>query len=215
MRRSGFTLVEVLTASVLGSILIGLTATTYIQAERLNVQQSAELEISQNARALIDRISRDVRQTPGFTASLPDNVDQGLEFIQFEDGHDPEAGGPYYMQYHRVDNQVWRRRVYYFRESDPNTRVPFEQVQMDCAGIAGAPAEVAICYNQILEQLSQTNELGDADVIQQAVVDEFVVADRVTSLSLWGESNLLRIDLTFTSSTGVEYPLHSAVAKRN
>ena len=193
MKRSGFTLIEVLLATTLSVGLIGLAGTAYVQSQRLTVAQADELTVAQNARVLVDRVSRDVRQTTEFTATLPDNSLEGADSIEFVDGHEPDESGPYYLQYELADGQIWRRRLYYYRPSQPTVRVSYNPSEVLYEEGAGAP---------------------DNGLVRH--VDESIaVADGVQQLSFWGSASLLRIDVWLKQGNSDVYQLHSAVAKRN
>lgn len=192
-RRSAFTLVEVLIATVLSVGLIGMAGAAYVQSQRLTVAQTDELAVAQNARVLVDRISRDVRQTTEFTATLPDTVGEGATSVEFVDGHEPNESGPYYLQYDLADGQVWRRRLYYYRPSQPTVRVSYNPSEVLYEEGAGAP---------------------DNGLVRH-VDESIVVADGVQQLSFWGTTSLLRIDVWLAQGGSQTYQLHSAVAKRN
>jgi prepilin-type N-terminal cleavage/methylation domain-containing protein len=193
MRRAGFTLIEVLVATTLSVGLIGLAGSAYIQSERLTVAQADELAVAQNARVLVDRISRDVRQTTEFIATLPDNAAEGVTVVEFVDGHEPPPGGPYYLRYELVDQEVWRRRQYYYRPSQPEVRVDYNPSETIYEEGAGAPD----------------------DALVRHLDESTLVADGVTDLAFWGSASLLRIDVWLAQGRSEIYQLHSAVAKRN
>lgn len=193
MRRAGFTLVEVLVATTLSVGLIGLAGSVYIQSQRLTAAQADELAVSQNARVLVDRISRDVRQTTEFIATLPETLADGVTMVEFVDGHEPPPGAPYYLRYDLQDGQVWRRRQYYYRAGQPDTRVSYN------------PSE----------QLYEENQGAPDGALVRHETEAIAVADGVQDLAFWGSASLLRIDAWLAQGRSESYQLHSAVAKRN
>lgn len=193
MKRSAFTLVEVLVSTVLAVGLLAATGAAYLQAQRLSVVEAEELAASQNARTLVDRISRDVRQATEFVSALPGEPGGEVATLEFIDGHEPQPGGPYYIRYELTGDKVWRRRHYYYRSGQPETRVPL------------TPGEVV---------WEEGAEGGDSTTIYRHEVEAHVVADHAASLGFWGGGRLVRIDVVFQYGE-VQHPLHSAVAKRN
>jgi len=192
MKRSAFTLIEVLVAATLSVGLIGIAGSAYIQSQRLTAAQADELTVAQNARVLVDRISRDVRQTTEFTATLPEAVGDGISTIQFVDGHEP-SGGPYYLEYALEGGQVWRRKLYYYRPSQPDVRVTFNPT----------------------ETIYEEGDSVPGDALVRHQEENIAIADGVDNLSFWGTASLVRIDVWLSDGGSDIYQLHSAVAKRN
>lgn len=192
-RRRAFTLIEVLLAATLSVGLVGIAGSSYLQSERVAAIEADELAVAQNARVLIDRLSRDVRQTTEFAFTLPETVADGASSVEFVDGHEPSIDGPYYLRYELQDGQVWRRRHYYYRGSQPGTRLPFSQG----------------------ETVYEEGEEGGDTALYRHETEAVVIAESVADLKFWGTANLLSVDVWLQRADGTTEPLHSAVAKRN
>lgn len=195
-KKTGFTLVELLLAAFLSVMLAGLTANAYSSIQRQIGNGEEELVLAQNGRAVIDRISRDVRQAVKFATTLPATSDGAVNEFELEDGHQADPSGPTYIQYSLESTttngftvgQVRRSRYYYYLQADPSRHLPYD------AGVVGQDG----FSKQIIES------------------DSFVVAEDVTALRFWGNADLLYIDVDLQARAGgYELPLHSAVAKRN
>jgi type II secretory pathway pseudopilin PulG len=88
---AGFTLVEIIIVLVLSFLIIGISYSIFIMAQRAYQQGNTGLEIIQNGRVILDRTSREIRQTNEIITSLPDVPDNPDFFppeeIFFQDGH--------------------------------------------------------------------------------------------------------------------------------
>ena len=63
--QGGFTLVELLIAMVIGGVIITAVYSTYLAQQRTYTEQEQVVEMQQNIRAAMDRLTRDIR-TAGF-----------------------------------------------------------------------------------------------------------------------------------------------------
>lgn len=123
---NGFTLLEVLTALSLGVGLFLLLLSIYGLSARSLAAAETQAELAQNSRLIIERLSREIRQTRQIATLLPaddsDPENPPKNEIEFQDGH-----GTTVIQYVRyfLDNGDIRRqaRRYYF-PSEPAVFVP-------------------------------------------------------------------------------------------
>ena len=72
-RRSGFTLIEVLAATVLTSIVIGVAVSLYINLSNAASAATARTREARNATVILDRVARDLEGA--FLLDKPDDVD--------------------------------------------------------------------------------------------------------------------------------------------
>jgi len=126
MHNQGFSLVEIMLAVVIFSLMVGLILNVFIFSQKLYRQTETELELLQNGRIVLERISRDLRQAEEMVTALPqvpDNPDNPpLQEIEFQDGHNPSpyaglGSDYYYIRYYLnlANNEVYRQyRVYCF-----------------------------------------------------------------------------------------------------
>lgn len=188
MKRHGFTLVELILAASIASVLAGLTAASYIAIQRLVVRGQDDLVAAQTARVIIDRVSRDLRQAETVVNLIPPDSASGLTTLEFEDGHEVDPAGPTYITYSLEGTTVRRNRHYYYLQSNPGQRLPYN------AGVVGQ---------------------GGFSV-SEVTGENYLIADGVSDLRFYGSSSLVEIDTTITvNATTTPQSYHSAVAKRN
>lgn len=128
-RSKAFTLVELLVAISISSILIVVSVSVYNLFRRSTIADQAKSDLSQNARVALDRLTRELRQTPDIVTQLPaspsDTTVVEPNEIEFEDGN-VSVGDPDYLTYHRYylagTTLEMDIREYYFA-SDTSTRV--------------------------------------------------------------------------------------------
>lgn len=95
MRRSAFTVVELLVAMLVSGILVGLTVSTFMLFQKnMSIDQN-KADLSQNARLVLDRLSREIRQTAQIVTTLPASE------IEYENGHTQDPTDPNYRLYFR------------------------------------------------------------------------------------------------------------------
>lgn len=86
-QKKAFTLVEILTVVFLGSIIIMTAYSVYLMSYKSYKKQSASAELTQNARISLERMSRDLRQSPDIITPLPTDSQTSTSEIMFQDGH--------------------------------------------------------------------------------------------------------------------------------
>ncbi|MDO8524835.1 MAG: prepilin-type N-terminal cleavage/methylation domain-containing protein [bacterium] len=97
----GFTLVEVLVAMAIFLIAVILIFSIYLTSQKFYRTTEIKAEILQNARVILERMTRELRQTQDIVTVLPqapDNPDSPpMSEIEFQDGHSPDY---YYIRYY-------------------------------------------------------------------------------------------------------------------
>jgi hypothetical protein len=160
--KKSFSLAELLIAI---TITILITEAAYFAGNvgRQTFNQTSEkIEINQNARVLLDRMSREIRQATEIATDLPpvsnDPENPPSTEIMFEDGH---VATNRYISY-KLENGQAKRSItaYYFGPSLPD---PSEWVLRNARDENGNPPSSAL------------------------ITDE-VVADKIISCQIWGES---------------------------
>lgn len=126
VKKSGFTLVELLVALVISSILIGASVSIYTVFRKAIAQDQNKAALTQNARVAFDRISRELRQTPGVVTVLPKDKDDTTVAqpgeIEFEDGHENNLT---YNRYYLVGSSLKLDVIEYYFADDSGLRVPY------------------------------------------------------------------------------------------
>jgi type II secretory pathway component PulJ len=123
--KKGFTLLEILVAISLSFLLLEALYGVYITSYKSYTNSIAEAELNQNARIAMERITRDLRQTPEIVTVLPPNDTDPLNpspsEIQFQDGHN--TAKIQYIRYYLVNNDLNRQVIHYYFATDVNTWV--------------------------------------------------------------------------------------------
>jgi prepilin-type N-terminal cleavage/methylation domain-containing protein len=185
IRRSAFTLTELLVAIMIATILVTVTVSLYNLIRTSISQDQAKAAAAQNARVAADRLSRELRQAPDVVTVLPTSpsnttVTQPHE-IEFEDGH---ANDLSYKRYYLVGTTLELQVKEYYFSSDPTQRVRW-------------------------------NAIGPGGVVPvSAVVSTQDVADMVQSLNFY-ENQTLLISITTGDGINQAYKLQSTIERRN
>ena len=122
---SGFTLTEIISVLGLTLLLTLIIYNLFIISQKAFSAGDRQLEITQNGRIFLDRLSRELRQTEEIVTALPATKDvEGFPpatEIEFQDGHGlPDIQ---YLRYYVDSGQVKRLRKVYFFETEPETYV--------------------------------------------------------------------------------------------
>lgn len=181
----GFTIVELLVAVVLASMLVGMTVSIYSLFRKSMTLDQARADISQNARVALDRISRELRQTPEVITVLPADPDDTSVAqpgaIEFENGHDNDLT---YYRYYLSGTTLRLDKKEYYLASDPNTRLKW-------------------------------NTEGEGGVMPLfRVISTQDIAINVQSMLFYG-LDTVQIIITTADSNGQSYTLRSQVLGRN
>ncbi|GEM_PF-1875995 len=193
MKRAGYTLAELLIASSVSLVLVAMSTGIYVSVNSQVGQGEVEIVLAQNGRAVIDRISRDVRQAVDFATEIPAERVDAVSAIEFEDGHSVSQAGPTYIEYSFTNvtdgiGEIVRQRHYYYHVSDNSVHLPYS------SGTVGE--------NGFSKQIISS--------------DTYTIAEDVASLEFYGTDYLVKIDVTLQQKAdGETLDLHSAVAKRN
>ncbi len=89
--QSGFTLIESIVALTIFVLISTVLYSVYVFNQRAYLEGEKMAELVQNGRVVIERITREVRQTTDIVTTLP-QTDQGAANpaeIEFQDGHIP------------------------------------------------------------------------------------------------------------------------------
>lgn len=182
---SAFTLLETVIALGIGLSLLAVLLSIYVLS--INSLRSSETrsELGQNSRVIMEKLTRDLRQTKGIATALPpddsDPLNPPLSEIETQDGHNIEI--IQYIKYYLDGTDLRRQIKHYYFPSDPNTYVTF-----DAEDEFGSPAQ------------TETSE------------DE-LAAEYVTSLRFYG-TDLVTVELTL-SKINIEHKTATQIFGRN
>jgi prepilin-type N-terminal cleavage/methylation domain-containing protein len=170
--KKGFTLLEILVAISLSTLLLGALYGVYITSYKSYKNSIGKAELNQNARIAMERITRDFRQTPDIVTVLPpsdtDLLNPPSSEIQFQDGHD--TANIKYIRYYLSNNELRREVSHYSLSSD---------------------AETWVAWNVF-------DQYGDHS---QTIEPYTIKADKVTSIKFYG-TNPINIEIVVSGQNG-------------
>lgn len=176
----------------MSGILIGITTSVYSLFRISMTRDQSRAELSQNARIALDRLTRELRQTPYIVTELPadrgdTSVPQPGE-IEFEDGH-AEPGDSNYLtyRYYYVSQGILKLEIkeYYFSSN------PSQRVRQSDIGVGGEhPVE---------------------NILSVPAID---ISENVQSIAFYG-SNLLDVQINTADGQNQSYSLRTQVVGRN
>jgi len=158
MRKTGFTIIELLVAMIISGILVGIATQTYtLFRKSMNLDQS-RAEIAQNGRLVTDRLSRELRQTPDvvtiFPASPNDNSVPQPGEIEFQDGN---ANDLTYRRYYVVNGTLKLDIKQYTFTYAPNQRVLWNAVGNN----GEAPTATVLSTQDVADDMQSMVFYGD------------------------------------------------------
>ncbi len=123
-KKTGFTLAETLIAIAVFGIVTGAVYMGYSLSHKAYIFGEADAEIVQNGRVVLERLSRELRQTRAIVAGLPEEEASATTTILFEDGHIDQA---YHYIHYFLDQNDLKREVlgYYFSGDIDRNLIPW------------------------------------------------------------------------------------------
>ena len=184
--KAGFTLLEIIISLSLFVIIIILVSDAYQVMQRAYNKNSNIAELTQNARVSIDRIARELRQSSGITASLPetdtDPMNPPPSEIFFQDGH--EVSQITYLRYYLSGTDLMRQHKAYYFESDPLVYVTYNSL-----GPGGEPP---------LER----------------ILEDRIIGEYFSDLKFWGANGLINISLGLSKNIN-NFSIKTSIFLRN
>lgn len=157
---SGFTLTEIITVLGITLIITLITYDIFLVSQTSFKSGDEKLEITQNGRVFLDRVSRELRQTPEIATSLPATKTEAgfppAAEIMFEDGHD--IVDIQYLRYFLDDSLIKRQRLIYYFSSEPTTHVRHDA--RDAFG--NLPQSTVVEERTIAEYINQLKFYGSS-----------------------------------------------------
>ena len=110
----GFTLIESLVIIVIFVLVVGVVFAGYVLSQRGYREGEISAELTQNARVVLERMTREIRQAREILTELPLTFDQASSSgeIEFEDGHIEESY--YYIRYFKDNGEIKREVKRYY-----------------------------------------------------------------------------------------------------
>ena len=116
-RKRSFTLVELLVAMAISSLVLAGAYGVYISSVKIYRTNTTSSELTQNARVALERISREVRQSADIITSMPENPTLGTPAVEIkmQDGHNqwPGIGKIQYIRYYLSGSDLHRELTHY------------------------------------------------------------------------------------------------------
>ena len=158
MKLKAFTLVELLVAIIVSSILITSTASIYSVFKRSMIRDQQKVDLSQNARIILDRLSRELRQANTIQTSFPTNAsDQEIaqpHEVEYESGHSIDKD---YYRFYLVGTVLKMDSIEYYFSYDPEHRARWNDI-----GNGGEePIKRVISTQDIADNVSEFNIYQD------------------------------------------------------
>lgn len=133
---TGFTLIEIVSVIALSSLIFVLIYQIYDVSQSVFKQNNVILELAQNGRVVLDRLSRELRQAKVIATPLPVDKNQNgfapADSILFENGHN--ATTTQYLRYQLQDNKIHRQVITYTFAPNPDVTVRYNDVDQFGAG---------------------------------------------------------------------------------
>jgi len=150
-QNQGYTLFEILIAITVGVILLGLMLSIYSLSIKSLHFGTTRAELTQDARVMSERMTRDIRESKAIATILPqtktDQQNPPPKEIEVRDGHGTELK---YIKYYISDTNLHRQIKRYYFLSNPEISVPF-----DAEDDFQNPPEVEILSDNVVGQYIQ------------------------------------------------------------
>lgn len=118
IHNEGFTLIEVVISLSISVLIFVLLTQVYLLAQNTYRETDARAEITQNGRVILDRMIREIRQTPDIITQIPTTAVEPIPSeIMFQDGHD--ISQIRYIRYFLSGTDIKRQVIIYYFPSAP------------------------------------------------------------------------------------------------
>jgi len=154
--RRGFTIAELIISIFIGLLLISTVSSIFILNQRTFRKSNIKAELTQNARIVVDLMSREIRQAKSIVTTLPadgSNPATVAHELKFEDGH--ITSHVQYVRYYLNGTILQRQILAYYFDTDPTTYVRWDDINQ-----FGGPTEAVLEDRVIGENFSQVNFFG-------------------------------------------------------
>lgn len=163
--KQGFTLIELTIAISVSVLLLMIVTSAYLVGQKTYNKTDSRAEIVQNGRVIIDRLSREIRQTSDIVTELPlDNSDPDSlpAELMFQDGHSPTQIS--YIRYYIDGNNLNRQEIIYYFDIAPDTYVYWHE----------------------------TDQTGNPPTME--ITDDKIIGEYIDDIEFWGDK-LININL--------------------
>ncbi|MDD4989802.1 MAG: hypothetical protein PHW31_00630 [Candidatus Pacebacteria bacterium] len=176
---AGFTIVEVLISTAIFIVVVVIIFAIYLTSQKFYQKTETKAEILQNARVVLERMVREVRQAQEIVTPLPQTPDNSAIEIEFQDGHSPS---PYdYL----LSNYYYIR---YFVAS--STKEVHRQYKVYCF-------DECLSCSEFFRWNDSKMEEGQPLLVHSCVLEDKVVGEYVNELKFWG-AGVINISLALS-----------------
>jgi len=190
MRRNAFSLIELLVAISIASALLTATISVYSLFRKATNKDQSHSDTVQSGRVALDRLSREIRQTPDIRTIFPDNASDTSPAqpgeIEFEDGD----------------------------EGNPATDLTYRHYYVTGGALTLEVRECFFVGQNIRVHWNDVDSNGNPATCQTIAGSTQVIAQNVLSMVLYGRKPL-QIILTTQDLTGQTYVLRTSITSRN
>lgn len=184
--KKGFTLIEVVIALTIAALLFLAAASVHVVSQSAYRSANNKAELSQNGRVLLDRLARELRQTPDLVTPLPSTNNEPEILpneIIFQDGHD--SSQVTYIRYYLDGAEAKRQIIGYILE--------------------GAVEPYVYQYQSAVDQFGQP--------AIPLILEDKLAAENLSDMEFWG-GPLVNINLYLSrgSQTGI---INTSIFGRN
>jgi prepilin-type N-terminal cleavage/methylation domain-containing protein len=158
---AGFTLMELIFTIAISAILLLSVIGIYIFTQKTYYSTDNNAEIVQNGRVILDRMIRELRQTPDIVTELPDDtsVPESLpDEIIFQDGHNTIETK--YIRYYLSGEDIYRQIIVYYFDTNPAFYLFWHETNQ-----GGEPPRISILENKLVGEYVQDIEFWGSPLI--------------------------------------------------
>jgi len=159
----GMNIIEVVLVLALSLMIFIIVWNIYNITQKSYKNSTDREELVQNARIIMDRISREIRQTDDITTTLPIINDHSIHEIKFHNSHNDAQIE--YIRYYLDSNELHREISHYYFSSAPETYVTWDMTE------GGLPPQMHTDSDQLVgEFISQLDFSGSNGLVDIALI---------------------------------------------
>ena len=182
---AGFSVIELVIVISVTMLIFLMTYDIYLVSQKSFKIGDTRLELVQNARVVLDRLTRELRQTPEIATALPP-IKSEIGFppageIQFQDGHGLED--IQYLRYYLIDGSLYRQRLVYAFAEEPGTYVVWNEEDE----FGQPPIQTTLENKIIAEYISDLKFYGDPVIYLEIWLNKFDLTEHFYT-GVWGRN---------------------------
>ena len=183
--KKGFTVIEVVIVVSITMLILLMTYDIFLISQKSFRIGDTRLELVQNSRVVLDRLTREIRQTPEIVTALPATKSEiGFpppDELQFQDGHG--LTDIQYLRYYLIDESLYRQRIVYYFPEEPGTYVAWNAVDEFLQ-----PPDSSVLENRIIaEYITDIDYYGDNNIYIEIWLQKFDITEHFYT-GIWGRN---------------------------